>query len=61
MAYWRNSDGLDVRFGTDEARDTSAIAQYNDAARMPKKYLTLDVDWDWILVMALTRSGWARE
>ena len=45
MALWRNDDGLDVRFGTDRARNTNAIGWTVDAVG-PYNYLIVDINYD---------------
>lgn len=45
MALWRNDDGLDIRFGTDRARDTDRIGWTVNAVG-PYNYMVVDIDYD---------------
>jgi len=45
MAQWQNADGLTVRFGQDQARETSGML--GKAGNVgPKEYMVVPLDWD---------------
>jgi hypothetical protein len=45
MATWQNADGLSVRFGQDQARETSGMLG-KASTTGPVEYMVVDLDWD---------------
>ena len=45
MAQWQNDDGLTVRFGQDQARETKSLMAKTGQVG-PKEYMVVDLNWD---------------
>lgn len=45
MALWRNPDGLDVRFGQDQARETKSLMGKTQSFG-PVNYMVVDINYD---------------
>ena len=45
MAQWQNDDGLTVRFGQDQARETQSLMAKSGQVG-PKEYMIVDLVWD---------------
>ena len=45
MAQWQNNDGLTVRFGQDQARETQSLMGKTGQVG-PKEYMVVDINWD---------------